>query len=94
MLQKYLLKSLKPSFAARAYSTVTQHNEEVDLKNAKPFKDIPGPKNTLHLAKLMMPGGRYYNQPLMELLQMLKDDYGTLCTFPGFFKLIKIVLQI
>lgn len=84
MLQKYLFKSFKPSFTARTFSTVTQHNE-VDLKNAKPFKDIPGPKNMLHLAKLMMPGGRYYNKPLMELLQMLKKDYGTLCTFPGFF---------
>lgn len=82
MLKKYLIKSLKPSFAARTFSGVAPQNEALELKNAKSFSDIPGPKNAFHLAKLMIPGGKYYNKPLMELLQMLKGDYGTLCTFP------------
>ena len=83
MLKKYLIKSLKPAYAARTFSVVASQNEALELKNAKSFEDIPGPKHAFHLAKLMIPGGKYYNKPLMELLQMLKKDYGTLCTFPG-----------
>lgn len=82
MLRKYLFPSIKPSAAARSFSVAPN---EVDLKNAKPFADIPGPKNILHLVKLMLPGGRYHNMPLMDLFQLLKEDYGTLCTFPGVF---------
>lgn len=29
----------------------------------------------------MMPGGRYYNQPLNTVMSLMREDYGSLCLF-------------
>jgi cytochrome P450 family 12 len=76
------------SFGARTipllrtkYSTLA----DTELKNAKPYEDIPGPKNSFQLLKLMaVPSSKYYNKPLNEINQMLRDDFGNLCFLPGF----------
>jgi hypothetical protein len=60
-------------------------NLSVDWDNAKPFDQIPGPKNAFQFIKLMGPGGRYQNLPLNKLVSAFRDDYGTIARFPGFF---------
>lgn len=80
----------------------TQINE-IDYKNAKPFKEIPGVKSpfagkrlknlteNIHMksflkkiaALKMMPGGRFHNKPLNEMMSIMQEDYGKLCIFNG-----------
>lgn len=66
-------------------STSVQAQKEVEWENAKPFSEIPGPKNGFQLMRLMGPGGKYYNLPLNETVKRLSDDYGPILYFPGVF---------
>jgi len=79
-------------FYSRCYSAQPSL-AEVELKNAKPYKEIPGPRNSFQLMKLMgMPNSKYYNKPLNEMLQMFRKDYGNICFFPGFMGAKPIVM--
>lgn len=33
---------------------------------------------------MVLPGGKYYKMPLDQMVASWKNDYGTLCRFPGF----------
>ena len=73
-----------PSLYIRCYSAQPSL-AEVEWKSAKPYEDIPGPKTSFDIIKLMgLPNSRYYNKPLNEMLQMFRKDYGNISFFPAF----------
>ncbi|CAG9800180.1 unnamed protein product [Chironomus riparius] len=78
------IKSIVPVLYNRCYNA-QQSIAEVEWNKAKAYKEIPGPRNSFQLMKLMgMPSSKYYNKPLNEMLQMFRKDYGNICYFPGF----------
>jgi hypothetical protein len=54
---------------------------ELEWKNAKSFKDIPGPRSVF----AFLPGGKYFNKPLNELLVLMRKDFGDIHIIPGGF---------
>lgn len=62
-------------------SLSTQVN--VELKDAKPYESIPGPK-VLQFLRMMAPGGRYHKLELNEIVETFRKDYGNIAKFPGF----------
>lgn len=62
-------------------SLSTQVN--VELKDAKPYESIPGPKSAFQFVRMMSPGGRYYKLELSEIVEAFRKDYGTIAKFPG-----------
>jgi hypothetical protein len=62
------------------------------LDNAKPYEQIPGPKGIFEVLRLMGPGGKYYKFALDEMVASFKEDYGTLCKFPGFLGQKQLVM--
>lgn len=94
-MQRNALKIVKSSYIARLYSVAAQplqQTYEIEYKDAKPYKEIPGPKGYLEIAKLMRPGGRYHNKNLSDVLQLMREDYGSLCIFPTTFGMPPIVM--
>lgn len=57
---------------------------EVKYEDAKPYSAIPGPQNAFQLIRLMGPGGSFNDLPLDQMVKKFRDDYGTICKFPGF----------
>lgn len=56
---------------------------QVNLENAKPYHQIPGPKNAFQLLRLMGPGGKYFKMDITDVLQKMRVDYGSIFKFPG-----------
>lgn len=83
MMQINFLRVLRSPLNVRSFSAAQTAIKEVDWNDAKPLSEIPGPKNMFQVITKMMPGGKYYKKPLNELLQLLRNDYGPICTFPG-----------
>lgn len=65
------------------YAHIKLLSSQVAWESAKPYEDIPGPKNAYQLLRLWGPGGKYANMPLNELTTNLRKDYGTISRFPG-----------
>lgn len=72
-------------------SSSVQAQKEIKWEDAKPFSEIPGPKNMFQLLRLMGPGGRYANLPLNESVERFRDDFGPIVFFPGMFGMSPMV---
>lgn len=90
----FLMKKVHPRiYAIKASSSYSTSQSEIEYKNAKPFSQIPGPKSFIEIMKLFaLPGGRYKNKPLNEMLQLFKKDYGYISYFPGMLGTKPIVI--
>lgn len=87
LLCKRVFNSSAFNFQLAASQRKLFSSQTVDWENAKPFEEIPGPKNSFQFLKMMIPGGKYHKLPLDKLVSAFRDDYGTLTRFPGFLGL-------
>lgn len=48
---------------------------------------MPGPKSfpILGLLPHFMPGGKFYNMPLIDMQRKMRKEYGKILFFPGSF---------
>lgn len=94
MLSAKVIKASKTSgiILSQFRCLSNQVNGATDWESAKPYDEIPGPKNLFQFLRLVAPGGKYYNLPLNELASSFKRDYGTLTRMPGIFGQKQIVL--
>ncbi|CAG9800181.1 unnamed protein product [Chironomus riparius] len=77
------LISFVPVLSSRFCSAQASLAEQ-KLLSAKPFEVIPGPRNSFQFLKLMAhPKSKYYNQPLIKMICMIREDFGDLVYFPG-----------
>lgn len=65
----------------RLFSSLDLENE---IKSAKPFSEIPKISG-FEMIKRNMPGQKYHNQPQIQLLQMMRDEFGDIVRLPGMF---------
>lgn len=84
LLPSRILQTSKISKLLLSHFKLLSTKSDVDWKNAKPYEEIPGPKGTFELLRLMGPGGRYKDLPLDELIAIFRQDFGTIAKFPGF----------
>jgi hypothetical protein len=82
VFNKSIVKS--QTFISKIKLFSIEAKSSVDWDNAKPYKEIPGPKNAFEMLKLMGPGGKYQNLSLDKLTACFRRDYGSLARFPAF----------
>jgi hypothetical protein len=81
--QQNLIKSFSSTLQMRLLSSQLPA-AAIEYKNAKPFEKIPGPRSFFDMMRLFaLPGGKFYNKPLGDMLQLLRKEYGDICYFPG-----------
>ncbi|ALC47670.1 Cyp12e1 [Drosophila busckii] len=56
--------------------------ENVNLEQAKPYAEIPGPSR-FELMRSFMPGGRFRNQPIERLFLGFNERYGNIFRMPS-----------
>jgi cytochrome P450 family 12 len=68
------------SLTRRAYCTAT--NLASDIKNARPFSEIPT-MSFFKVAKGNLPGGKYYKKSMREIQQLFYEEYGSIMKIPA-----------
>nr|ARO50443.1 cytochrome P450 [Chironomus tentans] len=63
----------------RTYCSVV--NLASDIKNARPFSEIPK-ISFLKVARGNLPGGKYYKKSMREIQQLFYEEYGSIMTIP------------
>jgi cytochrome P450 family 12 len=59
---------------------------DISWNDAKKFQEIPGVKGLFEtIRSFALPGGRYFNKQLNELMFLLQVDYGNIFMIPGVF---------
>lgn len=56
---------------------------EADYKNAKPFKDIPGPSALQFIGRVALPWGQYHGKDMAGLFRELQKEYGDVIRLPA-----------
>lgn len=66
---------------------------DVDLENARPYSEVPGPSK-LELIRLFMPGGSFSKKPFFAAIREMGKTYGQLFRFPGIFDKPEFVIDL
>lgn len=86
------LQSLSSSTSRLSPLRCVSNQTSDEWDNAKPYEEIPGPKNSFQLLRLMGPGGKYQNLSLIDMVKSFRDDFGPLARFPGFLGMKPVVM--
>uniref|UniRef100_B5DUY3 Uncharacterized protein n=1 Tax=Drosophila pseudoobscura pseudoobscura TaxID=46245 RepID=B5DUY3_DROPS len=57
--------------------------DDAEWQQARPFKQVPRANLMSLIPKLFMPGGKYKNKDLAELIMAMREDYGSIHVVPG-----------
>ncbi|CAG9797568.1 unnamed protein product [Chironomus riparius] len=68
------------ALSRRAYCSAV--NLASDIKNARPFSEIPT-MSFFKVAKGNLPGGRYYKKSMREMQQLFYEEYGNIMRIPA-----------
>lgn len=88
MLKQSLIRTPITTGLIRAFVTqvnvandVSRSDEEVSYVHARPYKEIPGPKG---VDWNLMPGGKLFGKPFIELHRYFYEKFGKTVLVPGF----------
>ncbi|XP_039964854.1 probable cytochrome P450 12e1, mitochondrial [Bactrocera tryoni] len=89
---RHLRVSRVLTFAAQVESK--QNNaSDVDLENARPYSEVPGPSK-FELIRLFMPGGLFSKKPFFTAIREMEKTYGQIFRFPGIFDKPEVVINL
>jgi len=77
------------SISGRAYCSAS--NLASDIKNARPFSEIPV-MSFLKVARGNLPGGKYYKKSMKEMQQLFYEEYGNVMRVPAMLRRPQFVM--
>ncbi|XP_063698941.1 cytochrome P450 CYP12A2-like [Culicoides brevitarsis] len=96
MLRQYLLRAprnIGQAFATQAKRAEQQvDGEEVSWENARPYLELPGPGTKGGVDWNLMPGGKLFGKPFVEVHRYFYETYGIIVRIPSFLKKPDFVL--
>ncbi|XP_033255215.1 probable cytochrome P450 12a4, mitochondrial [Drosophila miranda] len=57
--------------------------DDAEWQQARPFRQVPRANLISLIPKMFMPGGKYKNKDLADLIMAMREDYGSIHVVPG-----------